>query len=76
MKLNDFIAGLSLLANHFSDRGGYHIGAEHDEFFVYGTDTQLTDEEYKRMRALGWHQEGGAEPNAPYQPTKGWHCFV
>lgn len=73
MKLNDFQAGLALLANHFEKRDCYKIGSEHDQFYVYATDTPLTPEEAKQMHDLGWFQEGVEDG---YNPGEGWTCFV
>lgn len=74
MRLNDFMAGADLLANHFNDRSGFHIGAEHDQFYVYATDRPLSPEDVKRMHELGWFQEDAEAP--AYDPAGGWTCYV
>jgi hypothetical protein len=77
MNLANFIAGLQLLSNHFEKRDGYHIGAEHDQFYVYQTDRPLSPEDVARLYALDWFQEGKSEEGpASYDPGEGWTCFV
>jgi hypothetical protein len=76
MKLSNFMEGLQILRAHFNDDGdGYHIGSEHDQFYVYKTDTPLSDEEYKLMRSLGWFQPE-LEDGAPYNADEGWSAFT
>lgn len=75
MKLSKFVEGLEILRRHYADQDGYHIGAEHDQFYAYATATSLTDDEVKRMRELGWFQPELGE-DAPYEPTEGWSAFT
>lgn len=74
MRLDSFIAGLDILSKHFKDPHGFHIGAEHDQFYIYATDTALTPDEYQRMKALGWFQTG--DDGAPYDVEEGWSAFT
>ena len=75
MKLSAFIEGLQVLKQHFVGEDGYHIGAEYDQFYVYQTETALTEAEVAHMRKLGWFQpELG--PDAPYNPQEGWSAFL
>ena len=80
MKLSAFIEGLQILKPHYKDGDGYEIGAEHDQFYAYQTETPLTDEEVARMRELGWFQpevpEDDDENPGPYDPEEGWSAFV
>lgn len=76
MKLKEFIEGLQILQPHYEEGDGYHIGAEHDQFYAYATKTPLTDAEVSRMRELGWFQEDSDDENPAYDPTEGWSCFT
>lgn len=73
MKLSAFIAGLLILQPHH-DSDGFHIGAEHDQFYAYATDTPLNPEEVRQMRELGWFQPD-TEPEI-YDPHDGWSAFT
>lgn len=75
MKLGDFQTGLVILRGHFNNPDGYYIGSEHDQFFVYKTDTPLDKEELAWMGAHGWFQEDIGEDD-PYDPEEGWTCYV
>ena len=78
MKLNNFIEGLKTLLPYYDNAGGYHIGAEHDQFYAYRTDKPLTPEDQRRMCELGWFQpEGGmSEDGGEYDPDNGWSAFT
>lgn len=80
MKLNDFIAGLEILKPHYNGGDGYHIGAEHDIFYCYQTDTPLSPEEVKRMEELGWLQEevsvDGEWKAEHYDPEESWAAYT
>lgn len=78
MKLNDFIAGLEILKSHFKDCGdGYHIGSEHDQFYVYATETPLEPHEVLALVGLGWFQpDCDFEGPQSYQPTEGWSAWT
>lgn len=81
MKLKEFMAGLQILKQYYKDDGdGYHIGAEHDIFYCYQTDTPLSPEDVQRMHELGWHQEeavvdGGWKPEN-YDPKESWSAHT
>lgn len=75
MKLSDFIEGLTILRPYYSDPDGYHIGAEHDQFYAYATDKPLSSANVVRMRELGWFQPE-ADEDGPYQPSEGWSAFT
>lgn len=75
MKLSNFIKGLKTLQPYYKDGDGYHIGAEHDQFYAYRTERPLTPEDVQKMRDLGWfqpEQEDGAE----YDPENGWSAYT
>lgn len=77
MKLSNFIAGLEILRPHYKDGDGYHIGAEHDQFYAYATDTPLEPDEVKRIVELGWFQpDCGFEKPEDYDPEEGWSAFT
>ena len=78
MKLSNFIEGLKTLQPYYEGGDGYHIGAEHDQFYAYKTDKPLTPEDQKRMCKLGWFQpEGGmSEEGGEYDAENGWSAFT
>ena len=80
MKLSNFISGLNILRPHFKDGDGYHLGSEHDQFYVYKTDTPLDSGEVGMLHDLGWFQpEVGEDDNGdrgPYDPEEGWSAFT
>lgn len=76
MKLGDFVAGLQILQPHFKE-DGYDIGAEHDQFYVYKTDTPLEPHEVLALVGLGWFQpDCGFESPEDYDPEEGWSAFI
>lgn len=74
MILSAFIEGLNILRPHYKNGDGFHIGAEHDQFYAYATDTPLSDKEIARMRELGWFQTDASEDT--YDPEDGWSAFT
>jgi hypothetical protein len=76
MKLSNFIEGLTILRPYYNDPDGYHIGAEHDQFFAYATDKPLSDEDVDKMRELGWFQPDGEPMDSIYYPNDGWNAFT
>lgn len=75
MKLNNFIEGLQILQPYYDKPDGYHIGAEHDEFYAYATDKPLTPEHVAKLRELGWFQ-AEVEDGAPYDPAESWSAYT
>jgi len=75
MKLSEFLDGLSILTNHYDGGNGYHLGAEHDQIYLYKTDTPLSAEEVERMKSLGWFQPEQYD-GSEYDPENGWSAFV
>jgi hypothetical protein len=81
MKFDAFLEGLTILRRHITaEGGGYHIGAEHDQFYVYATNIPLAPEDVKRMVDLGWFQpdRGAGKATGPetYDPGEGWSAFT
>lgn len=78
MKLSNFVEGLKVLQPYYINGDGYHIGAEHDQFYAYKTDIPLTEKDQKRMVELGWFQpeSGMSEYNEDYDPENGWSAFT
>jgi hypothetical protein len=74
MRYDNFIHGVTTLQRYFSDPGGFHIDAEHDQFFVHATDKRLTDSDVERMKEWGWFQPDG--PGDSYDPDEGWSCWI
>jgi hypothetical protein len=75
MRLSEFIAGLKILEPYFNDPTGFHIGAEHDQFYVHQTDKPLSPEDVAAMRALGWFQPE-TDSEEEYFPEEGWSAFT
>lgn len=78
MKLQNFIDGLKTLQPYYEGGDGYHIGAEHDQFYCYMTDCPLTPEDVQKMLTLGWFQpdNGISEDGGEYDPENGWSAFT
>ena len=80
MKLSNFIEGLKILQPYYDDGDGYHIGAEHDQFYAYATNRPLTPEDQKKMCDLDWFQpESGFSSESEginYDPDDGWSAFT
>ncbi len=74
MKLSNFIEGLKTLQPYYEGGDGYHIGAEHDQFYAYITDLPLTTEDVQKMRELGWFQPEQGDDE--YDPEDGWSAFT
>ena len=75
MKLNDFINGLKIIQPYYLDGNGYHIAAEHDQFYLMPTDHELIPEDINKMRDLGWFQPE-KEDDTGYDSAEGWSTFV
>lgn len=75
MKLSDFIDGLKTLQPYYDGGDGYHIGAEHDQFYAYKTDKPLTLEDVQKMRELGWFQPNQGY-GAEYNTEASWSAFT
>jgi hypothetical protein len=75
MRLSAFIEGLRTLQPYYVGGDGYHIGAEHDQFYAYPTDRPLSPEDVQKMRDLDWFQPD-VEENSPYDPKEGWSAFT
>jgi hypothetical protein len=75
MKLSNFLEGLLTLKPYYDGEDGYHIGAEHDQFYAYATDRPLSAEDIAKMRELGWFQPEAGDGD-PYEPEDGWSAFT
>jgi hypothetical protein len=79
VNLKNFCGGLEILRPYFNDPNGYHIGAEHDQFFVFATDMPVSAEDVATLRALGWFQpevDEDDDGNQQYEPGEGWSAFT
>lgn len=82
MTLKNFLLGLEILKAHYSNPEGYHLGAEHDQIYLYATDYPLNSEEYKYLRSLNWFQPNAPiedledEDSALYASEEGWSVHV
>ena len=75
MNLQDFTAGLQTLLPYYKDPAGYHLGAEHDQIYLYVTDKPLSATDVQTMRDLGWFQPD-QDDGEDYDPGQGWATFV
>ena len=73
--LSKFIRALQIFQKYY-DKDGFHIGAEHDQFYVYPTDRPLSEEDLKTVVVLGWFQEEVEHEDdfkpSDYNPEEGW----
>ena len=82
MKLPNIIEGLQTLLPYYSNKDGFHSGAEHDVFYAYKTDQPLSDNAISKMISLGWHQEYvGLDyckdfSNEDYKQDESWVCYI
>ena len=79
MNLKNFVDGINILRPYYDKQDGYHLGAEHDEVYLYATDKPVSEEDLKKLLSLGWFQsEGGAHEETPqdYNPSSGWMAFT
>jgi hypothetical protein len=78
MKFTELTQAISILSPYYDDPDGYHVGAEHDQIYLYATDRALAPEDVIRMLALGWFQESGATDDEPeaYDAEEGWQSFT
>lgn len=72
MKLSSFIEGLVILRGYYFGHDGYHTGTEHDQFYVYATDTPVSPENVAKLKELGWFQPNSDE----YDPSAEWSAIV
>lgn len=75
MKLGAFIEGLLILQPYYDNGDGYHIGADHDQFYCYQTDRPVSPKDVKKLRRLGWFQPD-APDDAEYDADDGWSVFT
>ena len=75
MRLKHFIEGLQILYPYFDDGNGFHIGAEHDEFYVYKTNKPLSKTDIDKLYSLGWFQDE-TEDADKYDVNYGWMAFT
>ncbi|MGG5810990.1 hypothetical protein [Falsiroseomonas sp. CW058] len=75
MNLGEVSEGISILRGYFDEPDGHHIGAEHDQIFIFRTDRPVSEGDVARLRDLGWFQPD-IEEDAPYDPEEPWCAFV
>lgn len=76
MKLSNFIDGLAILRPYYDDPDGFHIGAEHDQFYAYATSREMSHDDVLKMRNLGWFQPAQDDDASPYSVEDGWSAFT
>jgi hypothetical protein len=74
MTLENFIEGCKILQPYYENPNGYHLGAEHDQIFVYATQNPLSENDVQKMRDLGFFQPDTSEEQ--YDAEDGWSAFV
>jgi hypothetical protein len=78
MNLKSFTDGVAILLPYYTNHNKYHLGAEHDQIYLYKTDLPLSEEDQKKMCDLGWFQSdcGLSSDGGEYDPEDGWRAFV
>lgn len=82
MKLNEIIAGLSVLARYFKDEGNSYVAhAEHDMLYVDSTSNPIALDDLARLHQWGWFQpdvevEDGERTPGDYDPAEPWAAYV
>lgn len=81
MTLENFMKGLDILKPHYTKPDGYHLGAEHDQIYVYATDTPVSADDVAELLGFGFFQpevkfEGDEPTVADYNPEEGWSLYV
>lgn len=79
MNLKNFVEGITILQPYYDMPDGYHLGAEHDQIFLYATSRPVSDEDVKKLRELGWFQSEvltDDDEKPVYDPTEGWSAYV
>lgn len=79
MNIKNIIDGIAILRTYFENPDGYHLGAEHDEIFIFKTDHPMSPEDVARVRELGWFQteaEDDEEDGAEYSAEEAWCAYV
>jgi hypothetical protein len=74
MLLNDILAGIDILKNHYAVPNWFHMEAEHDMIYMSATDEPLLQANVERLHQLGWCQEGVELPD--YEPTEPWVAYT
>lgn len=75
MNLGNFIRGLTIIQKYYDNPEGYHIGAEHDQFYAYTTDRRVSDEDFSMLKELMWFQVG-VEDEDVYESNAAWSAYV
>lgn len=82
MRLSNLIEGLKILQPYYNNPDGYHVGAEHDQFYAYATDRPLPETAVDRMVDLGWFQPDAEVGNDEdfgiehYSVSEAWSAYV
>lgn len=81
MTLENFMKGLHILKPHYAKPDGHHLGAEHDQIYMYTTDTPVSADDVADLLGLGFFQpdvryEGDERTVADYDPAEGWSAYV
>lgn len=79
MTIDKLIKGLKIFRKYY-DKDGYHNGAEHDQFYVYVTDREMSKEDVETVINLGWFQPDvrydGDFKAEHYNFEEGWSTYL
>jgi hypothetical protein len=79
VNLKNFADGLAIIRAFYDDQDGYHIGAEHDQIYLYATDVPMDAAAIAKLQEIGWFQdeaENDADGKPIYDPSSSWSVFV
>lgn len=80
MNLKGMLAGIQTAQPFYEKPEGYHLGAEHDQIWLYKTDRPMDTEAVQKMIDAGWFQEDVEYDDefkaANYDPEESWTCYT
>ena len=88
MTIGNLIDGASILRQYFEGNDGFHVGAEHDQIFIYATHRPVSKEHVLQLFGMAWFQpdaEGSAHDFedddedgkfSAYDPEERWGAFT
>lgn len=81
MKISNLVGGITILRKYFEGQDGYHIGAEHDVFYVFTTSRPVSSDDVASLVELGWLQENVATKDGEftaecYDPDESWAAYT
>lgn len=82
MKISDFVDGIQILRKYYKSENAFCIGAEHDIFYMYSTDTPVESADIQRLVELGWFQpdaeagDDGEFSAVHYDQHESWAAYT